>query len=127
MSRIPSKHTAPELAVRQLVSGIRRGYRLNRSDLPGKPDIAFIGARKAIFVHGCFWHGHQGCRRGNQPKSNTGYWAPKIEGNRWRDARNSELLTASGWETLVIWECELADPGATVRRLRKFLKQGGRG
>ena len=121
MSRIRSVRTGPEMVVRRLVYRIRRGYRLNRSDLPGKPDIAFLGARKAIFVHGCFWHGHTHCRRAARPKSNTSYWGPKIEGNRRRDIRNSEALNAAGWDILVVWECELADPDAIVRRLRQFL------
>ncbi|MCC2101286.1 MAG: DNA mismatch endonuclease Vsr, partial [Hyphomicrobiales bacterium] len=88
--------------------------------IPGNPDIAFLGAKKAIFVHGCFWHGHD-CRRGaRMPKTNTDYWRAKIGRNRARDARHLEDLAALGWRALVVWECELADETALVARLRVF-------
>ncbi len=85
------------------------------------PDIAFIGRRKALFVHGCFWHGHD-CKEGlRKPKSNIGYWVPKIDRNRSRDARHVAGMAELGWTTLTIWECELKDDRALTERLKKFL------
>lgn len=107
MRSIRSKDTKPELIVRRALrqAGFT-GYRLHRKDLPGKPDIAFIGRKKAILVHGCFWHGHD-CREGSRrPQSQRDYWLPKISGNQARDARHRERLAGEGWDVLVIWDCE---------------------
>ena len=125
MRRIRSKNTAPEIAVRQLVRELGfPGYRLHRKDLPGKPDIAFVGRRKAIFVHGCFWHGHD-CREGSRrPKSNPGYWLPKIENNAKRDAAHTAELKANGWSVLTVWECELRNALDLTQRLGRFLADG---
>ena len=122
MRRIRAKDTSPERTVRALLRDMGyRGYRLHRKNLPGKPDIVFVGRRKAIFVHGCFWHGHD-CREGiRKPKSNTGYWLPKIEGNQQRDARHMAALEALGWDVLTLWDCELADTTALEARLRALL------
>lgn len=122
MRRIRSKHTGPELAVRRLVRSLGcTGYRLHRKDLPGKPDLAWIGRRLAILVHGCFWHGHE-CKEGSRrPKSNQAYWLPKIERNRTRDRENVHDLQAAGWRVLTVWECELADGPKLTKRLRRFL------
>lgn len=108
MRAIRSKNTAPELLVRRLLREIGfRGYRLHRKDLPGKPDIAFIGRKKAIQIHGCFWHGHD-CPEGlRQPRSRLEYWLPKITRNKERDAGHLSALEEGGWGVLVIWECEL--------------------
>lgn len=95
-------------------------YRLHRKDLPGKPDIAFVGRRKAILVHGCFWHGHE-CPKGRLPKSRVGYWMPKLAKNRERDRRNEEWLLSLGWSVLVVWECETVDAEALSLRLQAFL------
>lgn len=122
MRRVKSRDTKPELLVRRMLcdSG-RTGYRLDRKDLPGRPDIAFIGRKQAIFVHGCFWHGHD-CKRGARvPKTNTDYWLAKIARNKARDAEAAKALAAIGWNSLTIWECELKDQAATVRRLTDFL------
>ena len=120
MRAVPGRDTSAELKVRRLLRPIAPGYRLHRKDIPGNPDIAFLGAKKAIFVHGCFWHGHD-CRRGaRMPKTNTDYWRAKIGRNRARDARHLEDLAALGWRALVVWECELADETALVARLRVF-------
>src|SRR4051812_28188585 len=102
MRAIRSKDTKPELRIRaQLRKVGLTGYRLHRKDLPGCPDIAFIGRKKAIFVHGCFWHGHE-CAGGlRRPASRQDYWLPKIAGNQSRDARHVEALRALGWEVLV--------------------------
>jgi len=105
MSRIKGKDTKPEEVVRQLLWSHGYRYRLHRKDLPGKPDIVFPGRKKAIFIHGCFWHRHD-CRYFKWPKTNTEFWQKKIGDNVLRDSRNYDLLAVSGWKCLVIWECE---------------------
>lgn len=100
---------------------IRPGYRLNRAELPGKPDIAYIGSKRAIFVHGCFWHGHDCARGARVPKQNRDYWLTKIARNIARDQRNLAILTDCGWAALVVWECELKDQNAVAGRLTDFL------
>ncbi|WP_018390856.1 very short patch repair endonuclease [Ancylobacter sp. FA202] len=121
MRAIRSKDTKPELMVRRALRALGfTGYRLHRKDLPGKPDIAFIGKTKAIFVHGCFWHGHD-CREGARTtRSNQHYWIPKISGNRERDARHARDLVERGWKVLIIWECEVGKDDLT-RRLKAFI------
>jgi len=120
MSRIGSKHTKPELIVRSLLHRLGYRYRLHRKELPGRPDIAFIGRKKAIFVHGCFWHGH-GCKIGKLPKSNLEFWNPKIERNRQRDSENISELEQIDWAVEVVWQCELRDFQSLEHRLRSFL------
>lgn len=121
MSRVRSRDTSPERLVRRLLTDLGYRYRLHRRDLPGNPDFAFIGRRKAIFVHGCFWHGHD-CKRGaREPKANADYWRDKIVRNRARDAAVLERLGDSGWSALTLWECELRDREAVSARLRAFL------
>lgn len=123
MRAVRSRDTAPELAVRQLLRSLGlTGYRLHRKELPGKPDVAFIGRRKAIFIHGCFWHGHD-CRRGSRvPVTNADYWSSKIERNRQRDAQHQVDLVRLGWSVLTVWECELRDTEATTTRLAAFVR-----
>lgn len=124
MSRIRSTETRPELHVRKLVRSLGySGYRLHRKDLPGKPDIAFIGRKKAIFVHGCFWHQHPdpSCLDGRLPKSRQDYWLPKLERNRKRDAMAFNQLTEAGWTVLVIWECDLRREAELTKKIQKFL------
>ena len=123
MRRIKSKGTKPELAVRQIVHGLGYRYRLHRNDLPGKPDLVFGSRRKAIFVHGCFWHKHEhpACLDGRAPRSNEGYWLPKLARTKERDAASLAALDAAGWEVLVIWECEVRNTEALKARLRGFL------
>jgi DNA mismatch endonuclease (patch repair protein) len=125
MRAVRSKDTGPELMVRRLLCAQGVRYRLHRKDLPGNPDIVVGKKRKAIFVHGCFWHGHR-CRRGNRvPKTNTDYWVSKVERNKERDRRTRRELNNDGWEVLTIWECELKDPtrvGARVARLLSKVK-----
>lgn len=124
MRAIRSKNTGPEIAVRKALRAAGfAGYRLHRKDLPGRPDIAFIARKKAIFVHGCFWHGHD-CREGvRRPRSSIGYWGPKIEGNRSRDARHLAALEAQSWAVLTLWACEIDDP-RLADRLVSFLEAG---
>jgi DNA mismatch endonuclease (patch repair protein) len=123
MRAVKSRDTAPERAVRAAVcaAGYARRYRLGGAGLPGKPDLAFGALTKAVFVHGCFWHGHH-CKRGARaPKDNASYWRAKIARNVARDAATLQALKRQGWRTLVIWECETRDPEALTRRLQRFL------
>jgi len=120
MTAVRSKDTRPEFAVRKLLSGLGYRYRLHVETLPGKPDIAMPGARKVIFVHGCFWHGHKRCRWGSLPKSNLGYWRPKIAGNKARDVRNRRKLRRLGWRSLVVWQCEISNLARLQARLQAF-------
>jgi DNA mismatch endonuclease (patch repair protein) len=121
MRAVKSRDTSPELAVRTLLRQFAPGYRLHRADIPGKPDIAYVGRRQAIFVHGCFWHGHACARGARAPKANADYWRAKIARNVARDARNLETLAAQGWRVCVVWECELKDGGALEKKLCDFL------
>jgi len=123
MRRIKSKGMKPELAVRGLAHRLGYRYRLHRKDLPGKPDLVFDPARKAIFMHGCFWHGHDdpACRDGRAPRSNEGYWLPKLTRNKERDAASVAALKAAGWHVLVVWECETRDAEGLRARLESFL------
>ena len=121
MSRVRGRDTKPEMAVRRLLHGLGYRYRLKWPGLPGRPDVIFPGRRKAVFVHGCFWHRHPGCCLARLPKSRLDFWLPKLEGNRERDARNLAALAERGWEAFVVWECELADKVSLRQRLVDFL------
>jgi DNA mismatch endonuclease (patch repair protein) len=122
MRRIRGRDTRPELAVRKICRELGyTGYRLHRTDLPGKPDLAWIGRRQVIFVHGCFWHGHDCAEGARVPKSNQKYWIPKIERNRLRDIEHNGALRERGWRVLVVWECNVKDPVALSETLRSFL------
>ncbi len=122
MRAVRGSDTKIELAVRRIVRSLGfPGYRLGRKDVPGKPDLAYVGKRKAIFVHGCFWHGHWCPRGARVPMANREYWVRKISRNRERDAEVLALLGAMGWSALVVWECELRDPVLISERLKKFL------
>ncbi|MDR5777632.1 very short patch repair endonuclease [Caballeronia sp. LZ003] len=107
--------------VRRLLYLLGYRYRLHRKDVPGKPDIVFIARRKAIFIHGCFWHQHAACREGRLPKSNAGYWQPKLERNQERDRQNQDALATLGWDVMVVWECEIASDPTLSERLVNFL------
>jgi len=123
MRRIRAKDTKPEITVRNLLRRLGYpGYRLHRRDLPGTPDIAYIGRRKAIVVNGCFWHGHD-CKKGvRKPKENIDYWIAKIGRNQSRDCANQAALSKLGWDVLIVWECELKDEEQMATRLRNFLE-----
>ena len=121
MRAVKSRDTGPELQVRKLLRAIAPGYRLNRADLPGKPDIVYAGRKLAIFVHGCFWHGHDCPRGARAPKANAEYWQGKIARNRARDEKTLAAYAAMSWRTLVIFECELKDSGALSARLMQAL------
>ena len=124
MSRIRGRDTKPELTVRRLVHAMGYRYRLHRRDLPGKPDLAFPGRKKMIFVHGCFWHMHADpdCSRSGLPKTNREFWLPKLKRNAERDVEQQARLAALGWEVLVIWECEIDTCQGLSDRIRGFLE-----
>ncbi|WP_419784279.1 very short patch repair endonuclease [Maridesulfovibrio sp.] len=109
MSRIRSKNTKPELIVRSLLHNMGFRFRLHRKDLPGKPDIVLPKYKTVIFVHGCFWHQHAGCKDGRIPKSNAEYWVEKFRRNHKRDKEVKELLQIQGWHVITIWACEIKD------------------
>ena len=120
MSRVRSKGTKLEMRVRRIVHAMGYRYRLYRRDLPGCPDLVFPARGKVVFVHGCFWHRHEGC--GRLPKSRLDFWLPKLESNRQRDLANQERLRGMGWSVLVVWECELRDAEVLAERVRSFLE-----
>ena len=122
MSQIKGKNTKPEMMVRQWLWQNGYRYRLHRKDLPGKPDIVFAGLRKIIFVNGCFWHKHN-CSYFKWPKSNTEFWREKIESNVRRDADNYISLTSTGWDYMVLWECEIKEKNSEPlwERIKSFL------
>ncbi len=121
MRRVKGKDTAPELVVRKLIWRMGGRYRLHRADLPGKPDIVLPGRKLAIFVHGCFWHGHDCARGARVPQANREYWLSKVARNTARDAETRVRLEAAGWRMAVIWECDLKDRPALERRLAGLL------
>ena len=121
MGRVKGRDTKPELIVRRMLHSLGYRYRLQFRSLPGSPDIAFTARRAAVFVHGCFWHGHDCARAQRMPKTNAAYWTAKIARNRARDREVASALEALGWRQLTIWECELRDPDALAERLRAFL------
>ena len=119
MRSIRSKDTGPELVVRKLLTEMGFRYRLHRKDIPGKPDIAFIGRKKVIFVNGCFWHGHEGCPIAHMPDYK--FWQEKLEANKKRDQKALEALSKLGWKVLIIWECGLKDRKGLKSKLRCFV------
>lgn len=121
MAKVRSGNTSPEIAVRRALHGMGFRFRLHKRDLPGSPDIVLPRHRTAIFVHGCFWHSHEGCPRARLPASNVGYWKPKLERNRERDSRALLALNDLGWRVCVIWECEARLSADLPRRLRELL------
>jgi len=122
MRAVKGHDTGPELIVRHILHGLGYRYRLHGQDLPGKPDITFRSRRKVLFVHGCFWHGHD-CRRGGRtPKNNQNYWVVKIARNKTRDERHEAELASMRWSVLTIWECELKDKNYLTERLCGFLE-----
>lgn len=123
MSRIKSANTKPEIIVRSLLHRLGFRFRKNVKTLAGKPDIVLKKYNAVIFVHGCFWHQHKGCRRSNIPKSNQDYWIPKLEGNVRRDKQHTKELKKQGWRILKIWECEIKDIARLEKKLLRFLRK----
>lgn len=122
MSRIRGKDTKPELKLRSVLHKLGYRFRLHRKDLPGKPDIVLPKYQTAIFVHGCFWHRHEGCRLAYNPKSRIEFWQRKFEENVKRDKENLLRLKESDWKVIVIWECELKDIENLTRKLTNSLQ-----
>ena len=127
MAGIRGRDTAPELAVRRIAHRMGLRFRLHRKGLPGRPDLVFPKHRLAVFVHGCFWHRHEGCPFSHIPKTRTAYWAEKFERNVARDKRNREALQCLGWRVVVIWECEVGDETAVGQRLAAATGRGESG
>jgi DNA mismatch endonuclease (patch repair protein) len=123
MARVRHRDTKPEIRVRRLVSAMGYRYRLQYKKVPGRPDLAFPGRRKVVFVHGCFWHRHPdpACQLARLPKSRLEFWVPKLEGNRARDLRKQQEIQALGWSSLTIWECQLRDEEALREIISTFL------
>ena len=118
MSRIRSYDTSPELAIRKALHGLGLRFQLGNTKLPGKPDLIFPRYGVALFVHGCFWHRHEGCKVANMPKSNTSFWKEKFDRNRKRDAASSQMLKQLSWRVEVVWECELQPRNITATAQR---------
>lgn len=123
MARIRGRNTGPELATRSSLHHLGYRFRVHVRDLPGTPDIAIKSRRVVIFVHGCFWHLHEGCRFARPPKENTGYWGPKLRRNVERDLARSAELDALGYRVLVVWECETGDAVALAGKLDRFMRE----
>lgn len=121
MARVRNKNTGPELQVRRILHRLGYRFRLHRRDLPGSPDIVLSRHMKAIFVHGCFWHGHD-CPKGRRPRSRTEFWNKKLDVNLARDHDSSEGLRSSGWDVLIVWECETTEPTVVEGLLKAFLE-----
>lgn len=121
MSLVKCKDTKPELVIRRLVWGMGYRYRLYDGKLPGKPDIVFKSRHKVIFVHGCFWHRHDGCKNARMPKTRLDFWEKKLSGNHLRDLENQKKLVYLGWSFLVIWECELKNLMNVETKIIDFL------
>ncbi len=115
MRRVKGRDTSPELAVRRILRAAGIGYRLGGMGLPGRPDVVMKGRKVALFVHGCFWHGHDCARGSRPPKTNADYWIAKIDRNRARDAAAVTALATSGWRVVVVWECEMKQPDFAAR------------
>lgn len=125
MASIRARDTKPELQVRRYLHARGFRFRLVRKDLPGKPDLVLPRWQVVIFVNGCFWHGHAGCRYATVPMTRTEFWVSKITANAARDARSAGALIALGWRVIVVWECALRDtPDATFRRLEEAIRSG---
>ena len=120
MSRIKSGNTKPEIVVRSLLHKLGYRFRLHRKDLPGKPDIVLPRYNSVVFVHGCFWHRHNGCKKATVPKTKNIFWREKFKGNIERDIKVQEELQSMGWKILIIWECETSDIGSVTKIIGNF-------
>ena len=121
MAAVGSKDTEPELKLRKMLHALGYRYRLHDARLPGKPDIVFARRRAAVFVNGCFWHRHEGCRYATTPKTDTDFWQSKFEANKARDKRNIVALKRLGWRVAVVWQCQLKSPQKVLSRVVRFL------
>lgn len=123
MARIGPKDSKAELAVRRTAHVLGYRFRLHRRDLPSTPDLVFPSRRKIVFVHGCFWHRHEGCKATTTPKTRVEYWTRKFEENVARDLEQMNRLIGSGWDVLTVWECETRDPEQLRQRLESFMRR----
>jgi DNA mismatch endonuclease (patch repair protein) len=121
MSQVRDRDTEPELLVRSLIHGMGYRFRLHVRDLPGNPDIVLPRHEKVVFVHGCFWHGHKGCKRAARPSANKKFWEKKLSGNVERDKKKVRELRKLGWKVLVVWQCELRNLDKLTAKLERFL------
>lgn len=120
LSRVKQTDTRPEIVVRHILARLGLGYRIRNRDLPGSPDIANRHRRWAIFVHGCFWHQHEGCRKASRPKNNEAFWTAKFLANKQRDINSAAALKVAGFDVMVIWECETKAPKKLCQRVAKW-------
>lgn len=121
MSRVTGKNTKPELIVRKLLYNMGYRYRLHNKKLPGTPDLVFTSRKKVIFIHGCFWHGHEGCKKSKKPSTNYEFWERKINNTILRDEKKLKELYLQGWSVLIIWECETKKVEYLKQKLKSFL------
>jgi DNA mismatch endonuclease (patch repair protein) len=126
MAMVRGRNSKPEMLVRRLIHAMGFRFRLHDRRLPGTPDLVFPRLRKVLFVHGCFWHRHPdpACKLARMPKSRLDFWRPKLQGNRDRDGRHQTELEALGWQSMVVWECELRHREQLQNKLRAFLTEG---
>lgn len=127
MSKVKARDTKPERIVRSMLHGMGFRFRLRNGELPGNPDIVLPRHKRAVFVNGCFWHGHDGCPRAARPKSNSDFWNKKLDGNIARDKLNKCELERLGWKVLIVWECETKLPASLHEKLENFMNGEGSG
>lgn len=121
MAQVKGRDTKPERVVRRILHAMGYRFRLHKRDLPGRPDIVLPRHRKVIFIHGCFWHGHPGCRRAARPNTDVEFWNRKLDANAKRDAEAQRGLELRGWQVLVIWQCQIRDEASLETQLREFM------
>ncbi len=122
MSSVKQRHTKPEITVRKLLHRLGYRFRLHSKKLPGTPDIVLPKYKSVIFVHGCFWHQHEGCRKARRPTSNVEFWNEKLDKNIKRDKRKESELKDLGWKVLTIWDCEIKDESSLIEKIKLFLQ-----
>ncbi len=122
MSHVRGRNTGPERVVRRMLRNMGYKFRLHQKHLPGNPDIVFLKRKKAVFIHGCFWHGHRKCRRSARPTTNVRFWNRKIDGNIARDVRNRTAIRRMGWRILVLWQCRMKNADKLREQLRNFVE-----
>lgn len=122
MSKVKQRHTKPEIAVRKLLHRLGYRFRLHSKKLPGTPDIVLPKYKSVIFVHGCFWHQHEGCRKARRPTSNVEFWNEKLDKNIERDKRKESELKDLYWKVLTVWDCEIKDESTLIEKIKLFLR-----
>lgn len=122
MSSVKQRHTKPEITVRKILHRHGFRFRLHNKKLPGTPDIVLPKHKAVIFVHGCFWHQHEGCRKSRRPTSNVEFWNEKLDRNIVRDNQKESELKNSGWKVLTLWDCEIKDEDSLIEKVKNFLR-----